>query len=66
MRHREIYLELLRTWQICASEVRCLDCESKTCLWWLCLNAIVGTDDRLGVDGERRVAAPKACCHKTY
>ncbi len=59
-------LELLRARRICASELRCLDCESKTCLWRLCLNAIVGTDDRLGVEGERRVAAPKACYHKTY
>jgi hypothetical protein len=36
-------LELLRARRICASELRCLDCESKSCLWRLCLNAIVGT-----------------------
>ena len=32
-------LELLRDHQLCASDLRCLDPESKRCLWGLCLLA---------------------------
>jgi hypothetical protein len=34
-------LRLLRAGQVCADELRCLDDESKQCLWRLCLQSCV-------------------------
>ncbi len=35
----ETLCRLLRAGQLCAAELRCLDCESKQCLWRLCLES---------------------------
>jgi hypothetical protein len=42
--------ELLRARRICAADLRCLDCDSKDCLWRLCLDAIA---EELGRDSAR-------------
>jgi hypothetical protein len=32
-------VRLLRAGQVCAADLRCLDCKSKQCLWRLCLRS---------------------------
>lgn len=54
-------LELMRTGSVCAADLRCLDCESKTCLWRLCLDAITGRGRRRRLRGD-----PEAATEGTY
>jgi hypothetical protein len=34
---------LLADGQVCAADFHCLDCQSKQCLWRLCLTNCIGT-----------------------
>lgn len=47
-------LRLLQRQLLCAAELRCLDCESKHCLWRLCLTACLECDgcERAGGGGS--------------
>jgi hypothetical protein len=35
----EVILRLLEAGHVCAADFRCLDCESKKCIWRLCLES---------------------------
>jgi hypothetical protein len=49
---------LLTAGQVCAADFRCLDCESKKCLWRLCLESCVITvPDCRGGDSLEDVSA---------
>jgi hypothetical protein len=39
---------LLTAGQVCAADFRCLDCESKQCLWRLCLESCATNLTRFG------------------
>jgi hypothetical protein len=38
----ETLARLLANGQVCAADLRCLDCRSKKCLWLLCLKSCSG------------------------
>ena len=42
----EIMVRLLTAGQVCAADLRCLDCESKQCLRRLCLESCVKSRNR--------------------
>lgn len=43
----DILNRLLASGQVCAADLRCLDCESKKCIWRLCLvNCTDGREQR--------------------
>lgn len=57
----ETLLRLLQRQLLCAAELRCLDCESKHCLWRLCLSACLDCEgcDRPGAcqsGSKKRIA----------
>ena len=43
-------VRLLRAGQVCAADLRCLDCKSKQCLWRLCLRSCA-EKLKTGMDG---------------
>jgi hypothetical protein len=56
----EMLSRLLTIGQVCAADFRCLDCESKQCLWRLCLescatNVTCGMGTQSGHNGWCRV-----------
>lgn len=57
----ETLLRLLASGQLCAADVRCLDCDSKQCLWRLLLmsvdkmiNVVSGCNGRCSECGNQR------------
>lgn len=54
-------LRLLRARQVCAADLRCLDCKSKQCLWRLCLRSCA-EKLKAGMDGiAPRKGSEPAC-----
>lgn len=52
---------LLRAGQVCAADLRCLDCKSKQCLWRLCLRSCA-ENLKTGMDGiTPRKGSERAC-----
>lgn len=43
-------VRLLRAGQVCAADLRCLDCKSKQCFWRLCLRSCA-ENLNTGIDG---------------
>jgi hypothetical protein len=57
----ETLLRLLASGQLCAADIRCLDCDSKQCLWRLLLmsvdrmiNVVSGCNGRCSECGKKR------------
>ena len=46
----EVLYRLLASGALCAADFRCLDCESKTCVWRLCL---MSCKEEVGLGGCR-------------
>jgi hypothetical protein len=54
-------IRLLRAGQVCAADLRCLDCKSKQCLWRLCLRSCA-ENLKTGMDGiTPRKESERAC-----
>jgi hypothetical protein len=49
---------LLASGQVCAADFRCLDCESKQCIWQLCL---INSTGRLKTSKSGRSAHENLC-----
>ena len=55
----ETLARLLTAGQVCAAELRCLDCQSKQCLWRICLESCARS---LGKDFKNSTACKQICC----
>jgi hypothetical protein len=57
----ETLTRLITDGQVCAADLRCLDCESKQCLWRLCLKSCTNhrAPDRRGRPASRHRGAEK-------
>jgi hypothetical protein len=54
---QEMLKRLLTAGEVCAADFRYLDCESKQCLWWLCLESCAMKTGRDGI-GEQPDQGP--------